>query len=206
VERPRTNRWLAEASGRAATYDDHWVELASRGENVHGEADFVFSLQPGSVLDAGCGTGRVAIELARRGVDVVGVDLDPAMLVRARGKAAGLTWVEGDLAEVDLGRRFDVVVLAGNVMIFLEPGTERAVVANLARHLEPGGALIAGFELQPGRYDLRSHDAAAAAAGLSLAERWATWDREPYDPGKGSYAVSVHRPACVARTQDLTTG
>lgn len=189
------NRWLSEARGPAATYDDRWEELAARGENVHGEADLVSSLGPRSVLDAGCGTGRVAIELQRRSVDVVGVDLDPAMLARARAKAPEVTWAEGDLADVDLGRRFDVVVLAGNVMIYLEPGTERSVVANLARHLEPGGLLVAGFELQPGRYDLASYDEAAAAAGLTLADRWATWDRQPYDPGNGSYAVSVHRAA-----------
>jgi SAM-dependent methyltransferase len=190
VAQPAENRWLAEARGRASTYDDRWEELAAEGQNIHGEADFVFSLEPGSVLDAGCGTGRVAIELARRGVDVVGVDLDPDMLARARVKGPELAWVQGDLADVDLDRRFDVVVLAGNVMIYLRPGTEAAVVANLARHLEPGGALVAGFALEPGRYDLASYDAHAAAAGLTLAERWATWDRQPYDDG--SYAVSVH--------------
>ena len=189
------NRWLSEAQGRAATYDDRWEELAARGENVHGEADLVLSLGPRSVLDAGCGTGRVAIELHRRGLDVVGVDLDPAMLARARAKFPDVGWVHADLVDVDLGRRFDAVVLAGNVMIYLEPGTESAVVANLARHLEPGGALVAGFELQPGRYDLASYDDAAAAAGLTLAERWATWDRDRYDPRTGSYAVSVHRAA-----------
>ena len=153
------------------------------------------------MLDAGCGTGRVAIELHRRGLDVVGLDLDPAMLARARAKSPDVAWVQGDLVDVDLGRRFDVVVLAGNVMIFLEPGTEGAVVTNLARHLEPGGALVAGFQLQPGRYDLASYDDAAAAAGLTLAERWATWDRRPCDARTSlhgpnavvDYAVSVHR-------------
>jgi hypothetical protein len=87
------------------------------------------------------------------------------------------------------------------VMILLEPGAEGAVVANLARHLGPGGALVAGFQLQPGRYDLASYDDAAAAAGLTLAERWATWDRRPYDARTSlrgpnavvDYAVSVHR-------------
>src|SRR5947208_1845916 len=73
-------RWSAEAPGRAATYDDRWRELAAKGQSVHGEADFVSSLAPSSVLDAGCGTGRVAIELARRGVEVVGVDVDRSML------------------------------------------------------------------------------------------------------------------------------
>ena len=187
------NRWLSEAGGRSAGYDERWEELAAAGRNVHGEADFVESLGPTSVLDAGCGTGRVAIELARRGLDVVGVDVDPSMLDVARSKRPDLPWVLADLADVDRGRAFDAVVLAGNVMIFLAPGTEARVVANLARHLTPGGALVAGFQLQPERLALSDYDAYAEAAGLVLAERWATWDRQPF--AGGDYAVSVHRAA-----------
>jgi SAM-dependent methyltransferase len=143
------------------------------------------------VLDAGCGTGRVAIELAERGFDVVGVDIDPSMLARAREKRPDLTWVGDDLVRVDLGRVFDVVVLAGNVMIFLAPGSEAAVVANLAGHVGPAGALVAGFQLQPGRLDLATFDRHCRAAGLRLVERWATWDRRPFEGG--DYAVSVLR-------------
>ncbi len=156
------------------------------------------ALRPASVLDAGCGTGRVAIELARRGVETVGVDIDPEMLGTARRKAPGLTWIEADLGRVAVCeppgelRRFDVVVLAGNVMIFLTPGSERAVIANLARHLVPGGALVAGFQLQPGRLDLDRYDQLCEAAGLRLEQRWATWERDPWSPG-GDYAVSLHR-------------
>jgi SAM-dependent methyltransferase len=185
------NRWLTEAGGRSASYDRRWEELAAAGQNVHGEADLVESLGPRSVLDAGCGTGRVAVELARRGLDVTGVDVDPSMLEKARAKQPDLPWVLGDLAEVDLGRTFDAVVLAGNVMIFLTPGSEAGVVTNLARHLSPGGALVAGFSLESGRLDLATYDALAASAGLELAGRWATWDREPFLDG--DYAVSVHR-------------
>jgi len=185
------NRWLAEAGGRSRTYDERWEELAAAGRPVHGEVDFVERLRPRSVLDAGCGTGRVAVELAARGADVVGVDVDPSMLDVARGKRPDLTWVLGDLASVDLGRIFDVVVLAGNVMIFLAPGSEAAVVANLARHVAPGGAVVAGFSLEPGRLDVSAYDTVAASAGLSLVERWATWDRDPF--AGGNYAVSVHR-------------
>ena len=185
------NRWLAEAGGRSRTYDERWQELAAAGHAVHGEADLVEGLGPRSVLDAGCGTGRVAIELARRGIDVVGVDVDPAMLAVAHGKAPDMAWVLGDLAAVDLGRTFDVVVLAGNVMIFLAPGTEAAVVANLARHVSPGGALVAGFSLEPGRLDLAAYDRHAAAAGLVLEARWSTWERAPFSGG--GYAVSAHR-------------
>jgi SAM-dependent methyltransferase len=185
------NRWLAEAADRSRTYDRRWEEAAAAGQNIHGEADFVEQLGRTSVLDAGCGTGRVAIELARREMDVVGVDVDASMLERARAKDPALSWVHADLAGVDLGRTFDVVVMAGNVMIFLAPGTEAKVVANLARHLAPAGALVAGFSLEPGRLDLATYDAHAGAAGLVLVERWATWDRQPF--AGDNYAVSVHR-------------
>ena len=191
MSEPPANRWLQVAGGRSRTYDQRWAEMAAEGRNIHGEADFVEALGPASVLDAGCGTGRVAVELARRGFEVVGADIDPSMLDVARSKDPGLTWVAADLSEMALGRRFDVVVMAGNVMIFLEPGTEGAVVANLARHLQPGGALVAGFSLEPGRLDLATYDTHAAASGLELAERWATWDRQPF--AGGDYAVSVHR-------------
>jgi len=189
-----SNRWLRGRSVSGDAYDATYERREAAGENVHGEADFVQEFGPGSVLDAGCGTGRVGRELARRAVEVVGVDIDEGMLATARLKAPGVEWRLADLATVDLGRCFDAIVMAGNVMIFLAPGTEGAVVENMARHLRPGGLLIAGFQLQPGRLSLAEYDAFADRAGLSLAERWSTWDREPWDAG-GGYAVSVHRKA-----------
>ncbi|MGH9190414.1 MAG: class I SAM-dependent methyltransferase [Acidimicrobiales bacterium] len=186
---PTSNRWLTEGGEKSRTYDDSWVRLASQGANIHGEADLVERFGPNSVLDAGCGTGRVAIELAGRGCDVVGVDLDPSMLGQARAKRPDLGWVLADLALVDLGRRFDAIVMAGNVMIFVTAGTEGEVLCNLARHLEPGGVLVAGFALEPGRLDLSTYDQHALDAGLEPLHRWATWDRQPFVGG--DYAVSV---------------
>lgn len=185
------NRWLRTKDLSGDAYDARYDERAAAGENVHGEADFVMRYTPRSVLDAGCGTGRVARELARRGVDVVGVDLDPDMLATARRRSPGLRWVQADLASFDLGRTFDVVVAAGNVMILLSPGTEPAVLMNIARHLRPGGRLIAGFQLRPEHLRLSDYDTFAAGAGLSLLERYATWDRDPWQPGS-AYGVSVH--------------
>ncbi len=186
------SRW--QSDGGFATGDDYdatWRALAAAGESIHGEADFVCRFEPASVLDAGCGTGRVAIELAARGIDVVGVDLDPAMIGPARVKAPELEWIEADLATVDVGRQFDVVVMAGNVMIFVEPGAEAAVVANMARHVVPGGHLIAGFQL--GRaFGVDAYDDAAGAVGLERVDRFSTWEGAPWTAG-GDYAVSVHR-------------
>ncbi|MCY3635673.1 MAG: class I SAM-dependent methyltransferase [bacterium] len=179
-------------SGR--DYDARWERLEAEGHNPHGEADFVDSLLGGSgrVLDAGCGTGRVAIELARRGYEVSGVDIDDEMISGARSKAPELAWHQLDLTVFDLGETFDAVVMAGNVLLFTGPGTEGAVVGRCAAHLSPGGALVAGFQLRAGGYSLAQYDADCAAAGLALAERYSTWERGPW--AGGDYAVSVHRP------------
>jgi len=191
-------RWDQERGGNGADYDGRFERLAAAGHDVHGEANFVASYRPRTVLDAGCGTGRVAIELARRGLRCAGVDLDPTMLRRAQEKAPDLEWYLGDICDVELQtpegepRRFQCVVAAGNVMIFLTPGTERRAVANMARHLVPGGLLVVGFQLLGGRYRLAEYDEDCAAAGLEPYERCATWQREPWTPESG-YVVAVHR-------------
>jgi 2-polyprenyl-3-methyl-5-hydroxy-6-metoxy-1,4-benzoquinol methylase len=176
-------------------YQRRFDELAAAGTDIHGEADFVTALRPGSVLDAGCGTGRVAVELARRGIEVVGVDADGSMIATARRRAPELEWIEHDLAALDLGgRSFDVVVMAGNVPLFTAPGTEAALVAGCARHVAAGGALVAGFQLGGRRYSLEEYDADCDSAGLVLSQRFATWDRAPFPAdGAADYAVSVHR-------------
>jgi SAM-dependent methyltransferase len=180
-------------------YQARFDELARAGMSMHGEADFVSAYAPESVLDAGCGTGRVALELARRGLYVVGVDKDRSMLEVARRLGAELakelpgarvSFVESDLADIDLEGTFDLVVMAGNVPLFTAPGTQRQLVAGAARHVSAGGRLVAGFQLDKG-YDLDTYDLHCAAAGLGLEERFATWDRQPF--ADGHYAVSVHR-------------
>jgi len=188
------NRWMAGDAPRGEAYDRRFEELAARGVDMHGEANLVDSYHPASVLDAGCGTGRVAIELSRRGRAVTGIDLDPRMLEVARRKAPDILWVEGDLADpaLTLERQFEVVAMAGNVLIFVAPGTEGSVVSNMARQLLPGGRLIAGYSLRPDRLSVARHDELAERAGLTLESRWSTWDRRPFAPDS-TYAVSVHR-------------
>ncbi|MGH3779356.1 MAG: class I SAM-dependent methyltransferase [Pseudonocardiaceae bacterium] len=180
-------------------YDERWRRIEASGANPHGEADFVFSHRPHSVLDGGCGTGRVAIELARRGVDVVGTDLDSDMIGLARAKAPELTWVQADLSELDLSTQFDAVVLAGNVIPYVAGNRRQATVIACARHLTLGGRLIAGFSLQDGWPTVADFDEWCEGAGLILEARYATWDRDPFTD-TSSYAVSVHRrrPAATA--------
>lgn len=174
-------------------YYSRWRRLEATGQSPHGEADFIESLHPRSVLDAGCGMGRVAIELHRRGIDVVGVDLDDDLLVFARRTQPAIRWQLDDLASMNLGRCFDVVAMPGNVMIFCRAEDRAVIIRNLTSHLEPEGQLVAGFQLNSGEapLSLEEYDGLCRAAGLELVERWATWDREPYS--SGTYAVSVHR-------------
>ena len=146
-------------SGQA--YEARLAALERAGHDLHGEADFVQSLGAASVLDAGCGTGRVAIELARRGMRVAGIDRDADMIQTARQKAPTLDWFEQDIASYAIPdsadpaqpRRFDAIVMAGNVMIFLDAGSEARVVANLARHLAPNGKLNRRLSAPTGRLE-----------------------------------------------------
>lgn len=173
-------------------YGTRFDRRAATGENVHGEADFVTDLvAPGRALDAGCGTGRVAIELANRGFTTVGVDNDADMLAVARTRAPALTWILSDLASASVEVPFDVVVMAGNVLQFVTDGFEADVVANLADHLRSDGLLIAGASVLDERHVGR-YDRWCLEAGLTPVARHASWDGTAYDPA-ASYFVSVHR-------------
>lgn len=164
--------------------------MTAAGQNPHGEADLVSGYRPASVLDAGCGTGRVGIELARRGIRVLGLDADPDMIVAARAKAPELRWLHVDLASFRTDERFDMVVLAGNVVPYVAAADRAGAVAACAAALAPGGFLIAGFSLRPGWPTPADYDAWCAAAGLTPRDRFATWGRTPFTGG--DYLVAVH--------------
>ncbi|MBC3993912.1 class I SAM-dependent methyltransferase [Streptomyces sp. AC563] len=199
------SRWEELTGGTSGEgYAARFAALAESGKDMHGEARFCATLVPpgARVLDAGCGTGRVMIRLAELGYDCVGVDLDASMLAVARRQAPELPWFQADLASLDpaeLGvvAGFDLVVAAGNIFPLLASDTEATVVSRLAATLRPGGFLVAGFGLDeahlpvPPSITLAEYDAYCATAGLTLVDRFATWDAHPYDDG--GYAVSVHR-------------
>jgi SAM-dependent methyltransferase len=194
---------IARATGGAdyaKKYADRFRAMAESGADIHGEATFVTGLvEPAArVLDAGCGTGRIAVRLSELGYDVVGVDVDPTMLEQAQAEAPTLDWRLADLSTLDLGETFDVVILAGNTIPLLEPDTLAATCQRLAAHVAPAGRLVCGFGLDEAHLPagcpitpLSEVNRAMTAAGLREVELWSTWDREPFAPASG-YAVTVH--------------
>jgi SAM-dependent methyltransferase len=196
------NRWLArieEDPNHSSWYIQRFRTMAAAGDDLAGEARFVDAMAPRAarILDAGCGTGRVGGFLAGAGHDVVGVDLDPALIAAAEEDHPGPTWLVGDLAELDLPARgidegFDVVVSAGNVMTFLAPDTRRTVLTRLRLHLRPGGRIAVGFGA--GRdYGFDDFLGDVADAGLVPDVLLGTWDLRPFTDG-ADFLVAVLRP------------
>jgi SAM-dependent methyltransferase len=199
------SRWDELSVGGGERYAERFASLAAAGHDVHGEASLCATLVTAGarILDAGCGTGRVAVRLSELGYDCVGIDNDISMLDVARRASDAVRWVRHDLAgiadlsDLDLGPPFDLVVAAGNVIPLLSPGTEATVVAGIADRLRPDGVLVAGFGLAASHlplddapFGLTDYDVWCKNAGLELARRLASWDGAPYDDGP--YAVSVH--------------
>ena len=182
-------------------YERGLAAKAGSGMDMHGEATFLHGelARPSVVLDAGCGTGRVAIRLAELGHDVDGIDLDDSMIEVARRKAPQLRWQVADIAVAGETGRYDAVICAGNVIPLLAAGALDGTVANLRRVLRDGGVLVAGFGLDAAHLPagceptaLEDYLRACQAAGFTLDSAYSTWDRDAFDPA-GGYVVTVHR-------------
>lgn len=96
-----------------------------------------------TLLDVACGTGR-HLELLKDAYEVVGLDVDPAMLEIARERLGpDVPLHQGDMANFDLGQRFDVVMcLFSSVAYTRTPDGLAAAIGTMARHLEPAGLLL----------------------------------------------------------------
>lgn len=204
----------------------------------------------GPVLELGIGTGRLALPLAARGLEIHGVEASPAMVERLRTKPGGadIPVVLGDFTDVSVPRSFSLVVLAFNT-IFALPGEDAqlACFRTAARHLRPGGRFVVeAWVLEPGRFVDRARvsvrhltadrlsldtalvegggermqtvqvvfgeqgprlfpanhtyagprelDLMARAAGFEREERWAGWDRRPFDLASRGHVTVYRRP------------
>jgi len=140
--------------------------------------------QGGPVLDIACGTGWLAIPLARMGLAVTGVDIVAPMLERARTKAGDLPirWIEADARHLALDRHFALATLTGHAFqSFLTDEDQAALFATARAHLEPGGLLA--FDTRNRRpADIETDgtegfwhsftDPAGRKVDVSLIERW----------------------------------
>lgn len=140
----------------------------------------------GPVLDLGCGTGLVAIPVAAMGLSVTGVDLAAPMLAHAQAKAerddVDVHWIQADVRELALPRRFGFVILTGNAFqAFLTQADQQALLETVRHHLAPGG--VFGFETRnPAGHELRDEpegpaeidyiDVAGRRVLLSSSQHW----------------------------------
>jgi SAM-dependent methyltransferase len=105
----------------------------------HDALDLVADQVPpgGSVLDLGCGVGRLANALAAGGITVTGVDVHPGMLAHL---SPAVEAVHADIIDLDLGRTFDVVVLASHLVN--HPTAAHAYLSTCRRHVDDDGAVL----------------------------------------------------------------
>jgi SAM-dependent methyltransferase len=156
---------------QALAYDSDYAKI----RDPSGDREYYAALareRGGPVLEIGCGTGRVLLPVAESGLECVGVDPSPEMLevFRAKGVPPNVTLVAGEARTFDLSpKRFALVIAAFRVFQhFLGVEEQLAVLANVRRHLTPGGAFA--FDLfepdlarmaavhEPEREDVRTQD------------------------------------------------
>lgn len=130
-------------------WEQHWqdspdIRPGSRPQANPYVSRLARELAPGTALEAGCGTGAEALELAAAGWDVTGADISPAALAAAAAEAdkqplAGrVTWVEADLVTWEPGRAFDLVTTN-----YAHPAMPQlAFYARVAQWVAPGGTLL----------------------------------------------------------------
>jgi len=132
----------------------------------------------GPILDLACGTGRLARVLAKDGHRVVGLDIAPAMVARARrlDPDGTVDWRVGDAAAFALGQRFRLIVMTAHAFQHLIGGAAQgALFDGVARHLAPDG--VFAFETRtPGRQDY------ADGTGFKFWRRFS-------DPARGAVEV-----------------
>jgi SAM-dependent methyltransferase len=192
-------RWETDTDeGHSDWYVERFRKMAAEGADLVGEARLIDAMLPrgARVLDAGCGPGRHTAYLHACGHDAVGVDADSVLIDAARVDHPGPRYHVADLATLDLPsvgevEPFDGALMAGNVIVFVAPGSETEVLRRVRAHLAPDGFLVVGFHtdrhLTVGQFDTHVEE-----AGFQVEHRFATWDLRPWRDDAG-FAVTVLR-------------
>jgi 2-polyprenyl-3-methyl-5-hydroxy-6-metoxy-1,4-benzoquinol methylase len=138
IQRHAWDAWIAEAKrfhalGEVPRDQFAWIEPRLRGRDGL------------SILDVGCGDGWACARLVAHGT-VVGTDLAPGAIERARERVPGATFIAGDFMTLDLGHDFDLVV---TLEVLSHVADQPAFVAKLASHLRSGGELLLATQNGP---------------------------------------------------------
>ena len=187
-------RWELAGEGNRG-YGQHFAALLSEGADVAGEARLADALvgRHARILDVGSGMGRISAALTALGHDVVATEPDPALREQSLSTYGDVSVLPHEALAIPALEPFDLIVVVGNVFIFLGEGTERDVLAHLRSLLAPGGRILAGFHLtgvKNGSRTYPAHEFVAdvTAAGLSVDWRFGSYElHAPND----EYAVWV---------------
>lgn len=200
------NRWETHRSEIGSSYADRFTELIESGEDIHGEARLADVLAPprARILDAGSGIGRVAEGLRVRGHDVTAVEKDPDLVARSRRLFPDVPVVESDILALSpavleqAGRpaAYDVIVVVGNVMVYLAEGTETRALTTLRALLAADGRILVGFHPRRGPAHSRDYPVEEFRdhvdhASLAVEQLFGTYDLRP---ASEDYVVAVLRP------------
>ena len=140
----------------AAVYDSLYV--GEGGLDTDGAVDALARLAgPGPALELAIGTGRLAVPLAQRGIDIRGIDASEEMVARLRAKPGGedIPVTMGDFADVGVEGSFSLIFVAFNtIFALLTQDDQVRCFANAAAHLADGGRFVVeAFVPDLGRFD-----------------------------------------------------
>jgi SAM-dependent methyltransferase len=173
----------AEEHTYGEVWAPHYDEIYSTADADAIDLLAGFAGDPPRVLELAIGTGRLALPLAERGVDVIGVDISPEMIARLRTKPGGdrIEIVVGDMVEVPVDGTFPLIFLAFNTLFALQ-SQERQLrcFGNVADHLEPGGRFVIDCFVP----DMKRFDSNNTRMGVTSID----------SVDEHSYELSVHDP------------
>lgn len=191
---PELNKWRAAMQDptHSERYAQRWERIEAEGNDIDGEARAIDAIaeRRSTILDAGCGNGRLAGYLARAGHRALGVDLDPHLVDVANTKYSEADFEVADLADFTLYdeageiKAFDIIVSAGNVQAFLADWERVPALENIAKHLHTSSRYVTGFQLSRG-YSSPQFTEDAEAAGLKVIQRFGSWQFEPFTEDSG---------------------
>lgn len=139
----------------------------------------------GPVLELCCGAGAVASAVAAMGLSVTGVDRDAAKLANEPEERDDMDvrWIEADVRELALPRRFGFVILAGNAFqAFLEDGDQDTLLSTARRHLAPEGVFGFDIDKRPGHDLADDLEHLLDIAGFEIVAQYGDWDFSRFRP------------------------